>query len=253
MPVYLMYHEIESPGRPTCESEPGYMRYVVQASPFRAQMTWLKNDAWHGISVGQALQSYNAHDIVITFDDGCETDLVTAAPLLRELGFNATFYVTVNFLDKPGFLTRQQLRELAGLGFEIGCHSMSHPHLNDLNPEQLRYEVAGAKLALEEITGRSVEHFSCPGGRWNRRVVETAKAAGYRSLATSRASANSSQTDPFSLGRVVIMRVTDQATFQQLCQGHGLLRMRLRASSRALAKRLLGNSLYDRVRARLLD
>jgi peptidoglycan/xylan/chitin deacetylase (PgdA/CDA1 family) len=252
MPVYLMYHEIELPGRPMCQSEPGYVRYVVQAALFQSQLAWLKQNAWHGLSVGQALREHNSRNIVITFDDGCETDLITAAPLLRELGFNATFYITVNFLDKPGFLTRLQLRELAGLGFEIGCHSMTHPHLNDLNPEQLHYEIVDAKHALEEITGCAVDHFSCPGGRWNRRVVETAKEAGYRSLATSRAAANAPGNDRFLLGRVVVMRGTSQTAFQHLCRGQGLWRMRFQDSGRALVKRILGNTTYDRLRSRLL-
>jgi len=247
-----MYHEIELPGRPMCQTEAGYVRYVVQAPAFHAQLQWLQNNAWRGISVGQALEASDPRDIVITFDDGCETDLIAAAPLLRGLGYNATFYITVNFLGKSGYLSRPQLRELSDLGFEIGCHSMTHPHLNDLSPADLRYEIAGAKQALEQITGRAVGHFSCPGGRWNRRVVEVAKEAGYSSLATSHASVNSSQTDSFLLGRVVVMRATDQPTFQKICQGQGLLLMRLRDSSRAFAKQLLGNTFYDRLRARLL-
>jgi peptidoglycan/xylan/chitin deacetylase (PgdA/CDA1 family) len=252
MPVYLMYHEIELPGRAMCQSEPGYVRYVVPESAFRVQLLWLKQNGWQGVSVGQALQHSDVREIVITFDDGCESDLITAAPLLSELGFRATFYIAVNFLDKPGFLSRSQLRQLSNQGFEIGCHSMTHPHLDDLDQRQLRYEIADSKTALEQVTGLPVEHFSCPGGRWNRRVVEVARAAGYRSMATSRASANASNTDSFSLGRVVVMRGTKQPKFQRLCEGQGLWSMRLQDSSRTLAKRFLGNTIYDRLRSGLL-
>jgi len=252
MPVYLMYHEIELPGRPMCQSEPGYVRYVVPESAFRAQLTWLKQNGWQGISVGDALRQFNTRDIVITFDDGCETDLITAAPLLSELGFRATFYITVNFLEKPGFLSRSQLRQLADQGFEIGCHSMTHSHLDDLDQRQLRCEIADSKTALEQVTGLPVEHFSCPGGRWNRKVVEVARAAGYLSMATSRASANSPNTDLFALGRVVVMRGTKEAKFHRLCKGQDLWSMRLQDSSRALAKRFLGNTIYDRLRSGLL-
>jgi peptidoglycan/xylan/chitin deacetylase (PgdA/CDA1 family) len=252
MPVYLMYHEIELPSHPMCQSEPGYVRYVVKESAFRAQLAWLKNNAWRATSVGQILQMCRNRDIVLTFDDGCETDLIAAAPLLRELGYNATFYITVKFLGKRGFLSHSQLREMSDHEFEIGCHSMTHPYLSDLNSEQLHYEIADAKQALEQITGRPIEHFSCPGGRWNRRVVEVAREAGYRSLSTSRVAANSPNADPFSLGRVVIMRGTDEANFRRLCQGKGLFRKRLQNSSQTFAKRILGNTLYDRVRSQLL-
>jgi len=252
MPVYLMYHEIELPGRALCDRQSGYVRYAVPESAFRSQCSWLQADGWQGLSVGQALSACGNRDIVITFDDGCETDLIAAAPLLHELRFHATFYVTVNFLGKPGFLTRSQLREICDQGFEVGCHSMTHPHLTDLSQQQLHYEIVDAKKALEDIIGRQVDHFSCPGGRWNRRAAELAKEAGYLSLATSRAHANPPDADRFTLGRVVVMRDTDQNTFQRRCHGKGLLRMRLLDYGRAFSKRLLGNTVYERVRARLL-
>ena len=44
--------------------------------------------------------------VCITFDDGCETDLIAAAPVLRESGFSATFYLTAGFLGTPGYLDR---------------------------------------------------------------------------------------------------------------------------------------------------
>ena len=70
--------------------------------------------------------------VCITFDDGCETDLLAAAPILKEFGFGATFYITVGFLGKPGYLSEAQVRNLSALGFEIGCHSLTHPYLPTL-------------------------------------------------------------------------------------------------------------------------
>jgi peptidoglycan/xylan/chitin deacetylase (PgdA/CDA1 family) len=252
MPVYLMYHEIELPGRSMCQSAPGYVRYVVKESTFRDQLTWMKDNGWHGLSVGQALATECTQDVALTFDDGCETDLITAAPLLRQLQYNATFYITVGFLGNRGFLSNAQLRELSDQGFEIGCHSMTHAYLSDLCAKDLQYEMVDSKKALEQITGRSVEHFSCPGGRWSSRVAKVARKAGYQSLATSRMAENTSGTDPFALGRVVVMRATDETSFQLLCRGHGLWRMRLQDWPRGLAQQILGNRVYDRLRARLL-
>jgi peptidoglycan/xylan/chitin deacetylase (PgdA/CDA1 family) len=251
--VYLMYHELELPNRPLCQDEPGYVRYIVSAADFRAHMQSVKDSGRRGLSVSEGLGNPNAPGVAITFDDGCETDLITAAPLLREFGFNATFYVTVGFLDRRGYLSRAQLRALSDLGLEIGSHSMTHPYLSDLTQEQLNREIAVSRQELEQLTGHSVVHFSCPGGRWDERVAATARDAGYRSVATSRAAANSPTADPYSLGRVAIMRGTKLATFEDQSKGHGLWSIRLRDSARASAKRLLGNSVYDRVRARILE
>lgn len=251
--VSLMYHEIELPGRPTCHTEAGYLRYLVFAEGFRRQLRSLKNDGWHGMSTGEALAQPKVPGVAVTFDDGCETDLIEAAPLLRELGFNATFYITVGFLGGRGYLSRPQLRELAETGFEIGCHSMTHAYLPDLGPDDLAQEIRQAKTELEQITGRSIEHFSCPGGRWNRRVENVAREAGYRSVATSRPMANTAAANPFALGRVAVLRGTHLSAFRKLASGRDLWKTRLADSARAAIRNTLGNSLYDRFRDSLLE
>jgi peptidoglycan/xylan/chitin deacetylase (PgdA/CDA1 family) len=250
--VYLMYHEIELPGRALCQSEPGYVRYIVTEADFRSHLNHLKQNGWQGMSVDRALSSPTAPGVVFTFDDGCETDLITAAPLLKEAGFGATFYITVGFLGKQGYLSPSQVRELSDLGFDIGSHSMTHPYLSDLAMEALPQEIAVPKDRLEQMTGRAVGHFSCPGGRFDARVIQAVREAGYRSMATSRAIANTAETDPFSLGRVAIMRGTTIGAFWNICQGQGLWRTQWKDNARAAVKALLGNSIYERVRTRLL-
>ena len=58
-------------------------------------------------------------------------NLIAAAPVLREFGFNATFYLTAGSLGTPGYLSASQARDLDAQGFQIGCHSMTHPYLSD--------------------------------------------------------------------------------------------------------------------------
>ena len=96
--VYLMYHELELPGRALCDSEAGYVRYIVGEADFKSQMLWLREGGWSGLSIRQAMAGINSSSVVITFDDGAETDLITAAPILKDAGFMATFYITTGFL-----------------------------------------------------------------------------------------------------------------------------------------------------------
>jgi peptidoglycan/xylan/chitin deacetylase (PgdA/CDA1 family) len=250
--VFLMYHELEEPRRTLCQSDPGYVRYVLSSAQFRAQMQLLRDKGWRGVSVSEGL-THSSDAIVITFDDGCETDLLCAAPILREFRFGATFYITTGFLGNPGYLSHAELQELCGLGFEIGCHSMTHAYLTDLDDAGLYREIAEAKTRLEDLIGLPVLHFSCPGGRHNYRVAEVAREAGYQTVATSRMRANSARTHRFSLGRVAVMRATSLETFTTLCSGQGLKRQDLMVQVRETARRLVGNSLYDRVRAALLQ
>ena len=250
--VFLMYHELELPGRSLVQSEPGYVRYIVTREDFRTQMTWLRENGWIGLSVSEALAYPSGKSVAITFDDGCETDLITAAPILQDAGYHATFYVTTGFLDKPGYLSSDQLRQLSGAGFEIGCHSMTHPYLNDLDDSGLHREIVEARMKLEQLIGKRVEHFSCPGGRYDERTIALAKETGYRSLATSRVQSNSPATDPFSLGRVVVMRGTNASTFSHLCSGTGLWKIRFAGTLRSSVRNALGNRIYDVLRTRVL-
>jgi len=249
--VFLMYHELEEPGRTLCQSAPGYIRYVLLASQFRAQMEFIKSQGWRGGSVSEAL-NHRPEVIAVTFDDGCETDLLCAVPILQQCDFAATFFITTGFLEKRGYLSKPQLRELSGLGFEIGCHSMTHPYLTDLDDQGLHREIAEAKLQLEQIISRPVEHFSCPGGRHNLPVMQMARRAGYRTVSTSRMRANSASTNRFALGRVAVMRGTSPAAFAALCAGRNLKRQDLVVQLREGTRRLLGNSVYDRLRNAVL-
>ena len=250
--VFLMYHELELAGRTPCQSEPGYLRYVLPRELFQSQMDWLQQNRWRGLSVSEALRYPHGNSVALTFDDGCETDLITAAPILKDIGFNATFYVTAGFIGKRGYLSTAQLRQLHSLGVEIGCHSMTHAYLNNLGTSDLRREIVDAGKQIEDIIGARVEHFSCPGGRYDARTLSIAKDAGYRSVVTSESRSNSPATDPFQLGRVAILRSMNNAAFERICTGEALRKMRMSETARSGARKLLGNKLYDRFRALLL-
>jgi peptidoglycan/xylan/chitin deacetylase (PgdA/CDA1 family) len=215
-------------------------------------MELLKRERWTGVSVGHGVESFADKTVAITFDDGCETDLLSAAPILRELGFGATFYITSGWTGQPGFLSSSQLRELSSLGFEIGCHSMNHPYLTDLEDAALQREIVDSKLHLEQLIGKRVEHFSCPGGRFDQRVAQVARDAGYHTVSTSEAEENTPTTDRFALGRVAVRRNTSLSEFRDLCHGRRLWQWRLGIQFRAAVKNMLGNSTYDRVRGALL-
>ena len=250
---YLMYHEIEVAGRPVVQTAPGYLRYVVNEKDFSNQLASLASAGFVGVNVTQALAASNtSQKVAITFDDGCETDLLTAAPLLKSHSFDATFYLVAGFLDRPGYLSTHQVRTLQDLGFEIGSHSMTHSYLRRLDDTQLRAEIFESKDRLEQLTGKKVEHFSCPGGRWDSRVSALAQLAGYASVATSEIGTNSERTDPYHLLRLAVLRGTSPESFSNMCRGEGLALRRLKGAILDGAKDFLGDSTYDRVRARVL-
>jgi peptidoglycan/xylan/chitin deacetylase (PgdA/CDA1 family) len=251
--VYLMYHELERPNRSLCNSITEYKHYVVTESDFRKQINRLNELGYVGLSVSDAASSYfqDKKRLVVTFDDGCETDLIIAAPILKEFNFNATFYVIAGHIGQNGYLSADQVKELSDLGFEIGSHSMTHRYLSDLSTHDLLFEIKESKNQLEQIIGKEITHFSCPGGRWNEAVIKTVKESGYQSMATSHIGTNNPYLNTFSLPRFSILRDMKIRDFDKICSAEGLAKLQLKDAVFSFAKDFFGNSMYDKIRSKI--
>jgi peptidoglycan/xylan/chitin deacetylase (PgdA/CDA1 family) len=62
-------------------------------------------------------------------------------------------------------MTSGQVRHLRERGMEVGAHTVSHPILANLTPENARIEIRGSKQRLEAITGAPVTLFAYPNGK----------------------------------------------------------------------------------------
>ncbi|MFD0938126.1 polysaccharide deacetylase family protein [Methylobacterium trifolii] len=90
---------------------------------------------------------------------------------------------------------------------EIGGHTVAHPRISALSPEEARAELAGCRERLVERLGLPVRHFAFPYGRaadCGRRDYEIARAAGFASAATTRKGLVRRGQDPFGLPRVTL-------------------------------------------------
>ncbi len=133
-------------------------------------------------------QPEQAKKLVITFDDGFSDFYENALPILSAHDTKATIFPVVGYLGRlsdwdvyPSMmhLSKDQLREIASLGHEIGSHTMTHADLTLLADKDLRYELYASRIELEDILGASVVSLSFPGGNWNARVIDAALDAGY--------------------------------------------------------------------------
>jgi peptidoglycan/xylan/chitin deacetylase (PgdA/CDA1 family) len=90
--------------------------------------------------------------VVLTFDDAVKTHLTVVAPLLKELGFRATFFITPKWMDDPQyFLTWSEVAKLHQMGFEIGNHSWTHANFGTAESGAK----LGAELELVEAEGQT--------------------------------------------------------------------------------------------------
>ena len=79
------------------------------------------------VAIGAPAQSVPDKLVVLTFDDAVKSHRTFVAPLLKELGFGATFFVTHKWMDdRTNFMTWEEIGEIHEMGFEIGNHSWTH-------------------------------------------------------------------------------------------------------------------------------
>lgn len=91
--------------------------------------------------------SIPAKTVVLTFDDAVKSHRTFVAPLLKDLNFRATFFVTHLWMDDvEHFMTWREIAEIHGMGFEIGNHAWTH---GDFSTPRSASHLAG-ELALTE-------------------------------------------------------------------------------------------------------
>ena len=87
---------------------------------------------------------------------------------------------------------------------EIGAHTVSHPRIAALSPDEALHELADARLRLNERLGIDVRHFAFPYGRaadCGPRDFALARQAGFASAATTRKGLVHPGQDAFSIPR----------------------------------------------------
>ncbi len=178
--VTLMYHSLDDQSDNI---------YTISPGDFRQQVTWLISEGFviegfPGLEQRLKHNHFPERYVVMTFDDGYQSDL-WAAEVLCAAGAQATFFLTRDFSqNRSGYLQRDDIRELASL-CSIGSHGVSHAPLSRISKEQLHAELTESKAWLEAITGDPIRALSAPGGFMSRIVCKHAFQVGYTLLGNS--------------------------------------------------------------------
>ena len=105
---------------------------------------------------------------------------------------------------KRFMLTWDEVDALRGLGFSIGAHTVSHPILSRVSPDQAWQEIHGSKLAIEKALGASPRAFAYPNGgpdHYNETVTRLVGQAGFTCAVTTRRGLNTPSTPTLELRR----------------------------------------------------
>ena len=158
----LNYHNIDD--------APGEKALWVSSSHFDYQMAYLKKNGYHVISLSALIDGIERHialpkkSVVITFDDGYENNYTQAYPILKKYGYPAIIFLVSDWIDRDGYLTTWQIKEMSRHGISFGSHTQTHPFLPNITEDKKRIEIAGSKVILEKKLGLKMDFLAYPFG-----------------------------------------------------------------------------------------
>lgn len=168
----------------------------------------------------------------LTFDDGPHPAVTPRIlDILRSEGVRATFFPIGNVAIRHPRIIQRIVQE----GHEVGNHSLTHPNMRTLSTEAQRAQIAETNRILSQA-GADPVLFRPPAGRWNSdtlAAVDQEKMSpalwnvDTRDWFTRDAGKIMAQLEATgTIGSVVLMHTTYNATAEALPRAIGLLRTR---------------------------
>lgn len=156
---------------------------------------------------------------IVTFDDGYESVVKNALPVLRERKIPCTIFITTGSIGKkplwvndPGHafynekvMDADEIKKLGSDGLvTIGSHGVNHSNSRNLTDEAFLQEIAESRRVLEDIAGHSITTFSFPHGKYLERHLAIAASAGYKRVFSIEPLLEKEPCTAFLLGRISI-------------------------------------------------
>jgi len=212
----LMYHVIKAP--PAGAKFPGL---YVPEEEFADQMQALASAGYRAVTMDQVLANWThgtplppGKPVVLSFDNGYQSQLTDAEPVLHSLGWVGVENLQLSGLPpSQGGLSRAQIAQLVADGWELDTQGISHADLIAISPSELRQQVFLAREELQHRYRVPVNWFCYPSGHYDQAVVDVVKAAGFVGSTTVVPGWAAPSQDPYRLPR---LRVLGGTTGSQL-------------------------------------
>ncbi len=201
----LMYHHLQDLPNDATELR---QTWTVSPQNFQDQMDWIVRRGFHTITMSQLVEHLRNgkplpdKPVIVSFDDGWEEQYTVAFPILRKLSLIGTFFVYTRPIDHAQFMTWAQLQEMSAVGMDIQPHTLTHPHLRALLPDEGMKEIGESKNILEAHLGKPMIALAYPFGEYNAAVVEMLKRAGYQAAVTLNPGYRQRSDELFALHRI---------------------------------------------------
>jgi len=188
----LCFHHIRDP-------KPGQSvtmkSYSVSPAQFADLMKALKDSNYQTILPDQ-LYNYLVHGgtlppkpVMLTFDDTDEEQFTIGNTYMKKYGFKGVFFIMTVSINRPRYMTTDQLKQLSEEGNAVESHTWDHHMVTKYQGDDWNKQFVEPKKKIEGITGKSADYFAYPYGLWNRAAFPELKKAGYKmafNLSTKR-------------------------------------------------------------------
>ena len=138
-------------------------------------------------SVTATLPIYNVQteEKKIAFTMNCAWSAEDIDDILETLKNNEvkiTFFMVGEWIDK----NPEAVKKIHEAGHEIGNHSNTHPHVNNLTYEQNLEEIKKCSEKIEQLTGQKTILYRVPYGEYNDNVIKVSSENGYYPIQWSK-------------------------------------------------------------------
>jgi peptidoglycan/xylan/chitin deacetylase (PgdA/CDA1 family) len=221
-PRVLMYHFF---GEAPATGDPEGL--FVRREALVEQLAWLRRRGWTALTLDEYLAALDGAPVprrsyLVTIDDGHESVLEIAAPILAEAGVPSVLYVPPGLLGgtvcwssssraymRERLLTADQLREVLATGMELGVHGHDHTRMQGMDPATAELHTLGARTQLEGEMGVRADTFAYPFGTWDPASRRSVAQAGYRA-----AFAVAREGGRFAIDRLGVYRTDSLTAFR---------------------------------------
>lgn len=184
----LLYHYIRV--NPVATDKVGW-NLSVTPQHFAQQMAFLHYIGAHTLTLSDALTALRTgkplppRSVILTFDDGYFNFASQATPVMVRNGLVGTVFVVSGFLGRNGYMTPEQVQQVADEGMTIGCHTVSHLALASIPLSLAQQQIDVAHKALEALIGRKITDFAYPYGSYDAAVEKLVQADGFSDAVTT--------------------------------------------------------------------
>ena len=179
----LCYHHIR-------EALPGqsetFKSYSVSPTQFAEQMKALKDSGYESILPDQ-LYDYLLHNgplppkpVMLTFDDTDEEQFTIGAKEMKKNGFKGVFFIMTVSINRPHYMTKEQIKQLADDGNAVESHTWDHHMVTKYKGDDWNIQFVKPRKTIEDITGKPASYFAYPYGLWNEAAFPELKKAGFK-------------------------------------------------------------------------